>query len=281
MKKTLIPLVLSVLPFVISGQAPFPSGDEIKQFILSKTCVVLANGNPVYNTYISRGIKEYWTITPFEIIDQSEFEARRADAAYSFIILTETSFEKDKSGTRYNYINLLQGKDVAELGGMPEICAVPLSVAEADDMEYGKMMGPVLLFMQNHAKKISEDPALTGRRYLRYYNRNTPEVKSRKILVRQEDLAPSIDDQSRLRTSYKYTIEIVGEEEIVKAIREKRPNTLILHKVSPEGSSGGGICFKMLFGTDDQEMYYYNEHNIDRLNPGGLLPADLKRLERF
>jgi len=281
MKKTLIALLLSVFPFVIKGQAPFPSGDEIKQFMASRTCAVLETGNPVWNTYISRGMTEFWTITPFEIIDYSEFEKRRGDPAYSFVILTETSFEKDKSGKRYNYINLLQGKDVAELGAMPEICAVPLSVAEADDMEYGNMIGPVLLFMQHHAKKISEDPSLTGRRYLRYYNRNTPEVKSRRILVRQEDLAPQVNDQTRLRTSYKYTIEIVGEEEIVKAVREKRPFTLILHKVGPEENSGGGICFKMLFGTDDSEMYYYNEHTIDRLNPGGLLPADLKRLERF
>ena len=281
MRKTLIALFLCVFPFVIKGQAPFPSGNEIKQFTASITCAVLESGNPVWNTYISRGMKEFWTITPFEIIDYSEFEKRRDDPGYSFVILTETSFEKDKSGTRYNYINLLQGKDVEELGEMPEICAVPLSVAEADNMEYGNMMGPVLLFMQHHAGKISEDPSLTGRRYLRYYNRNTPEVKSRKILVKQEDLAPSVNDQTKLRASYKYKIEIVDEEEIVRAVKERRPFTLILHKVGPEGNSGGGICFKMLFGTDDSDMYYYNEHTIDRLNPGGLLPADLKRLERF
>jgi len=28
-------------------------------------------------------------------------------------------------------------------------------------------------------------------------------------------------------------------------------------------------------------MYYYNQHTIDKTNPNGLLPADLKRLDRF
>jgi hypothetical protein len=36
----------------------------------------------------------------------------------------------------------------------------------------------------------------------------------------------------------------------------------------------------MLIGTDDSDMYYYNQHKIDNNNPDGLLPADLKRLNK-
>ena len=41
------------------------------------------------------------------------------------------------------------------------------------------------------------------------------------------------------------------------------------------------ISSKMLIGTDDAIMYYYNSHTIDNTNPDGFLPADLKRLARF
>ncbi|HBC79987.1 MAG TPA: hypothetical protein DEO60_16225 [Bacteroidales bacterium] len=281
MRKVLIAILLLSSSFVLPGQSPFPTPGEIKQFNASKTCVVLEDGNTVYNTYIRQAMNEYWKITPFEFIKTSDFGTRRTDPACSFIILTETNYENDKSKSVFNFINLLQGKNINELGKMPEICAVPLSFAGEDDMEYGYKLGAILAFMQKHAQMISEDPSLTGRRYLRYYNRNIPEVMTKKILVKQEDLSPAIGTIDKIKAIYRYDIEIVPEEVIVKAIQEKAKNTLILHKVGPVGEGNPGHCFKMLIGTDDSNMYYYNQHAIDKANPNGLLPADLKRLAKF
>ncbi|MCK7536331.1 MAG: hypothetical protein MZV63_37780 [Marinilabiliales bacterium] len=53
---------------------------------------------------------------------------------------------------------------------------LPLSFGGEDDMEYGYKLGVILSFMQKHARMISGDPSLTGRRYLRYYNRFIPEM---------------------------------------------------------------------------------------------------------
>jgi hypothetical protein len=281
MKKLPALTLFFVSSFLLSGQAPFPTADEIKQFVASKTCVVLEDGNPVYNTYISKAIKEYWKITPFEFISASDFNLRGSDPSFSFVILTETKFENDKSNSGFNFINLLQGKDVDELSKMPEICAIPLSFAGEDDMEYGYKLGAILAFMQKHAGMIIENPSLTGRKYLKYYNKNIPEIKGRRILVKQEDLSPAINTIDKIRAVYKYEIEIVPEGVIVKAIQDKAPNTLILHKVGPVGEIYSGYCFKMLIGTDDSNMYYYNQHKIDKVNPNGLLPADLKRLGRL
>jgi hypothetical protein len=281
MRKIFTVILLIAPCWLLSGQAPFPTGNEIKQFIASKTCVVLEDGNTVYNTYIRQAMKEFWKITPFEFIKTSDFGTRRSDPSFSFIILTETNYENDKSNSVFNFINLLQGKDIEELGKMPEICAVPLSFAGEDDMEYGYKLGAILAFMQKHAQMISEDPSLTGRRYLKYYNKNIPEVITRKILVKQEDLSPAVNTIEKIKAIYRYSIEIVPEEVIVKAIQEKAPNTLILHKVGPVGDRNSGYCFKMLIGTDDSNMYYYNQHTIDKANPNGLLPADLKRLAKF
>ena len=80
---------------------------------------------------------------------------------------------------------------------------------------------------------------------------------------------------------YSNKVEIVTEEDIVKAIKAKTPNTVILHKVGPLGAKKDeGYCFKMLIGTDDARMYYYDLHTIDKANPNGLLPVDLRRLAR-
>jgi hypothetical protein len=283
MKKILSFLLLLFSFILLRGQAPFPSKDEIKQFSISKTCVVLED-DPFssYNAYIKEAMKKYWNVTPFEFIDERNFNLMRLKPAFSFILLTETNFNKDKSNSVFNFINLLQGKNVNKLGEMPEICAVPLSYAGEDDLEYGYKLGAILEFMQKHAQLIMEDPSRTGRKYLKYYNENIPEVMKKTILVKQEDLSPDISTIERIKAIYSNKIEIVPEEEIVKAIEIKAPNTVILHRVGPVGEKKNeGYCFKMLIGTDDANMYYYDLHTIDKANPNGFLTSDLKRLARF
>jgi len=281
MKRIGFAFIVLVFSVKISAQAPFPVKEEINQFVASKTCVVLEEDPfSTYNSYIKTAVKSFWTVTPFEIIDVNEFNIRRVDPKYSFIVLTQTNFQKDKAKVTYNYINLLQGKNVKKLGEMPEICAVPLSFAGEDDFEYSYKLGAILFFMQKHARMISEDPSLTGRKYLKYYNKYIPEVANKTILVKQEDLSPDISTIEKIRAIYTNKIEIVSEEDIMKAIEDKTPNTVILHKVGPVGKEKTGYCFKMLIGTDDSNMYYYHQHLIDKSNPNGLLPADLKRLSK-
>jgi hypothetical protein len=282
MKKILFILSVLFLSVLVKAQAPFPSADEIKQFMASKTCVVMENDPfSAYNTYIKEAVKKYWNITPYEFIEVKEFNIRRLKPAYSFIVLTETNFDKDKSRSVFNFINLLQGKKVDKLSEVPEICAVPLSFAGENDLEYGYKLGVILSFMQKHAKMISEDPSLTGRKYLKYYNKFIPEVSKKTILVKKEDLAPDISTIESIKAFYPYDIRIVTENEIMDAIAQKAQNTLILHKVGPVGERKSGYCFKMLIGADDANMYYYNQHMIDEKNPNGLLESDLKRLARF
>jgi hypothetical protein len=281
MKTTFIAIVMLFSTVLMTGQAPFPSKGEIKQFTASKTCVVLEDDPfSAYNTFIKAAVKSFWKITPYEFIEVTDFNVRRLNPGYSFIVLTQTNFEKDKSNSLFNFVNLLQGKDVNKLGEMPEICAVPLSFAGEDDLEYSYKLGAILSFMQKHAQMISDDPSLTGRKYLKYYNNNIPEVQYKTILVKQEDLVPEISTIEKIKAIYSNKIEIVTEDDIVKAIENKTPNTLILHKVGPVGDRNSGYCFKMLIGTDDSNMYYYNQHMIDKADPNGLLPADLKRLAK-
>jgi len=280
--RTLFFSLVYFIPFLIlSGQAPFPDKDEIKQFDASKTCVVLED-DPFssYNIYIKEAVKACWKITPYEFISVKDFNVRRFNPAYSFLVITQTNFDMDKSHGLYNFLNLLQGKDVNKLAEMPEICAIPLSFAGVSDLIYSYKLGAIVSFMQKHAQKISDDPSLSLRKYLKDYNQNIPGIKNRTILVEQDDLTPEISTIAKIKRIYSGNIEIVTDDEIIKAIENKTPGAVILHKVGPMGDRDSGYCFIMLIGTDDSELYYYNLHMVDRANPNGLLSADLKRLER-
>jgi len=282
MKKVSLFTLLFFSVFFLKAQAPFPSADEIKQFMASKTCVVLEDDPfSAWNSFIKKAVNSFWTITPYEFINIVEFNKRRTDPAWSFIVLTQTHFERDKTGGLFNFINLIQGKKVRDLSDNPEICAVPLSFAGEDDMEYGYKLGVILAFMQKHAKLISEDPSITGRRYLRFYNNNAPEVVNKTILAKKEDLAPDINSIEAIKAIYPFPFKIVDEEEIVKAINEKSPATLILHRVGPTDNRTGSFCFKILIGADDSNMYYFGQHRISSNNPNAFLESDLRRLARY
>ncbi|MGC1392114.1 MAG: hypothetical protein WA816_13845 [Bacteroidales bacterium] len=279
--RTILLILALLLPVVLSGQAPFPSKDEIKQFTASKTCVVLED-DPMssYNIYIKEAVKSSWKITPYEFITVKDFNVRRLNPAYSFLVITQTNFDKDKSHGLYNFLNLLQGKDVNKLSEMPEICAIPLSFAGVNDLVYSYKLGAIVSFMQKHAQKIIEDPSLTLREYLKFYNRNIPDLKNKTILVEEDDLSPQISTIERIKKFCTNNIEIVTDDEIIKAIQNKTPDIVILHKVGPMGDRYSGYCFIMLIGADDSELYYYNLHMVDNANPNGLLPDDLKRIGR-
>jgi hypothetical protein len=281
MKRLLLMYALLLPSVLLSGQAPFPDQDEIKHFKASKTCVVLED-DPFssYNIYIKEAVKACWKITPYEFISVKDFNVKRLNPAYSFLVITQTNFDKDPSHGLYNFLNLIQGKDVNKLAEMPEICAIPLSFAGVNDLIYSYKLGAIVSFMQKHAQKISEDNSLTLRKYLKYYNKNIPDIKNKTILVEQDDLTPKISTIKKIKAIYSHSIEIVTDDKITKAIEDKTPDTVILHKVGPMGDRDSGFCFIMLIGTDDSELYYYNLHMVDKANPNGLLPDDLKRLEK-
>jgi len=63
MKRISLAAALVFCSVLLCGQSPFPSRDEIKQFAVSKTCVVLEDNQfSPYNSYIRAAMKEYWKI---------------------------------------------------------------------------------------------------------------------------------------------------------------------------------------------------------------------------
>lgn len=283
MKRTTLTAVLILSSLVATAQQrPYPTVEDAEKFRSSVTCVVLEE-NPFsfYNVEIKNAVAKYWKVTPVKFITESEFNVTRTDPSLSFIVLTITNFSNDKSGSAYDFINLLLGADVENLNELPEFCAIPLSFAGAPEEEYSYKLGLIIRFMQYHADMVIKNPTTSALRYLKYYNRNVPDIGGKTILVRAEDLAPEINTEARIKAHYPNKIRIVDEEEIIRAIDEKEKDVLIVHKVGPDGVKQTGTCMKMLVGTDDAVMYYYDSHIVDSRNANGMLVSDLKRLARF
>jgi len=283
MKKALISLFY--LTYALLGtaqQRPYPSVADAERLASTVTCVVLQDNQfSFYNPEIRSAMGKYWKLTPVRYVTSSEFDSIRTDPSFSFIVLTATTFSNDRSGTEYDFLNLILGADVGSLSEMPEFCAVPLCSTGAPEEDYSYKLGIIIRFMQYHAGQIIEHPRTLALRDLKYYNSNVPGITRKTIMVRETDLAPEINTIERIADVYTHPVIIAGEDEIVKAVDEGRKDAVILHKVGPDSDRREGMCIKMMIGADDAVMYYYDSHLINSKNANGLLISDLKRLDRF
>src|SRR3982751_6642401 len=80
--------------------------DEYLKFMSSKTLVV-KTGSPEYDQAVEDGMKEFWKVTQYEFISESEFEKRISDPAVSFIASIIISGQS--ANQNYHYLALFNG----------------------------------------------------------------------------------------------------------------------------------------------------------------------------
>jgi len=279
--RKLISGVFLILGLSSFAQEYIPSANEINQFFNTKTMVVLED-NPMmeYNYIIKDVMKKDWTITPFEFITVKEFEEKRSDPKYSFLIMTKTSFDRDNTGGEYNFLNVLLGGDALRIGQMPAICSVPLAYASVEEHSYIYKLGTLLRFVQNHIQLIKSDPTIVSSNVFKYYNDNIANMKGKTLYLVEDELEKEIGSAARVKRIYPGKFRFVTREEIEEAIKNRDPKVVFLHKVGPEGTKIKARCYKILIGAKDAKFYYFDYHMINHKKPDGLLEKDLKKVAK-
>lgn len=275
-------LALIVILYVTSVSAQHNkqvSKAQLENFKKSTTYVVTEN-NPMigYDIVVKSAFPKYWKITPFKFITPDEFEKLRKNKNNSFVLLAREKLTKDPEGPDYQYLNFLMGDSVNSVNDMPEILTIPLCYSGSDENSYTYKIGGMLRFAQEHIKVLQAARLLWTYKNLTYYNMNTPEIKKKTLLIESADLAEEVNTAEKIKALYPYDVKIVNSEAIESAIDNKTPNTLILHVVNPGKEDKVGRSYKIIYGVDDNKMYYYNYENISSIYPAGFLAKDFKRL---
>jgi hypothetical protein len=252
--------------------------EQLELFKKSTTYIVMDN-DPLlgYNITVKAAVEKYWKITPFRFISTDEFETMRKDKGNSFLLLTKTTLTKDKENTNYLYTNLLMGEDVQSIDDMPEIITLPVQYTGVEENSYVYKMGVMIRFIQEHVKTLMAADRPSQFRDLKYYNRNIKEIRKKTILIEQTDLAEEVNSSDKIKAIYPYNVKIVTPNEIEKAVFEQTPNTLIAHQISPGPEDKIGRSYKILYGVDDNKIYYYYFVKISDKRPAGFLAFDFKR----
>ncbi|MFW5752353.1 MAG: hypothetical protein ACOCW8_03340 [bacterium] len=281
MKRLFLLLIAGVFMTGINAQDYIPTKEDLEKFYKTKTYVVLEN-NPLlqYNFMIKDVIEREWTLTDYEFIPYREFEDLRTNPDYSFLILTEVTFQKDKTDARYNFLHLLLGGDYFRINEMPAICSVPLSYYGVEEDSYIYKLGVLVRFMQDHVKMIYENPGMISDNVFKHYNDNMGDIKNKSLYLIESELSTDVNSARRIKSVYPYQFKIVTADDIMKAIEEKNDDVVFLHKVGPEGTKLKARCYKMLIGASDARFYYFDYHMINSKRPDGFLEKDFKKMSR-
>jgi hypothetical protein len=269
---------LSVFALMYS-QSYVPSREDISAFFTTKTLVILEK-NPLseFNAIIRKVMQQEWNITEYDFITDKEFEEKKADAQYSFIYMSQVTFEADKTDASYRFLHLSLGGDYFRLNEMPDIAAVPVAYFNVDEDSYAYKLAILVRFMQNHAKLIREHPEIVSANVFKYYNNNIKDIKDKTLYLIAEELSSSVNTSAKISKVYPYKFKIVTSEEIEKAITDRNPDIVFLHKVGPEGTKLNARCYKIIIGAADANFYYFDYHKINDKSPDGFLESDFKNL---
>jgi hypothetical protein len=270
-------LVFSLLIFCmgIRANAPLASKQHIAMFKNSQTCVVFENGISLYNAYIKDAVQKYWKYTGYEFIDHTEFEERRTNPKYSFIVLTERSFDKDPDGVKYSCINLLLGDASGNLAGMPEYCSLPLSYSGDKETEYEYVIPAIVKFMQLHIKSLEKNRFPISLNGLKHYNKKG--FNDKVLLLNKTKLAADAGSPEKIRMVYPYSIKLLTMAEMHEEIAANTAKTVFHYHVGPPENAGAGKCFEMIFDSEGN-LYYYNFRKITNDNRDGFNLNDFKKI---
>ncbi len=261
---------------MVYGQSNLADDEEIGMFMNSTTCLVLEDGYISYNILMKDAMEKYWEITDYEVIEKKEFEERRTDPTYSFVVLVKGSFEDDPAGVQYNYLNLLMGKNAAEVQHMPELASIPLSYTNDDEANYAYAVPAMIKFVQRHVRTLKNKRAHINMLGLTYYNQGR-KFKNKSLLIREDHLAPEVSTANAIKDVYPFHFRIISAEEMMEELQEPEENTLFLHHVGPHEEGVAGQCFELIF-TPEGELYYYNKRDVTNEDPDGFTKWDLRRI---
>jgi len=257
-----------------------PSRDDLARFPKTTTLVVLED-NPLseYNVVLREVMSAEWKMTPFDFISWKDFETKKLDPSFSFIVLSQVKFDKDITNAEYNFLSLLLGGSAQTLGSMPDLCSIPLSYYGIGDDDYSYKLGIFLRFMQNHVKLLMERPGMASENIFKHYNDNISDIKGKPLYLITHEMSKDVNTETKIKKIYQGPVKFVSKEDIQKAIADKE-DIVFLHKVGPETTNFKARCYKILIGAADAKFYYFDYHMVDSDMPDGFLEKDFKKLAK-
>ncbi|MFZ4399738.1 MAG: hypothetical protein ACOYO1_06870 [Bacteroidales bacterium] len=270
-------IMVSFLLFTSSvfSQVKFGKETDYKNFMQSKTMVVLGNSPfSSYNEYIQNSIDKLWKITAYDFISSKEFNNKKNNTTFSFLMLSDASIEYKDVVTHYNMLNLIMGGKSKTLNDMPDLGSIPLSYSDQDESEYLYKIGGILQFMQYFIQFNLNHPNTDLIKLIRNIE---AKIGNKEIWLLKDEVNEEVNTNEKIKKYYSGIVKFVSKEAIEEAIEKKDENIVFLHKIGM--NSKGKICWKALINAGNGELLYFDQYKIDTKHPDSFTSSDFGKLK--
>ena len=258
------------------GQAQITTRREKLKDFTSKTTKVVLTGDEFLDEALKESVAATWTVSPYEFCSNEEFESLKSNADFYFLMVVKGQFRRE-SEPGIDMLTLVKGGDGAEksINDMYEVVSFPLRPSEDPSGREFVLLPAFLKIIQEHTIGLTDTEM---KAYASLGAKDTKKLKIKRIFFWSEDLAPQVDEQTKRSLDEDILIK-EDEDEVDEIFSEGTFNSVVSYVVAPSEPVNGSVCYKMLIGADNHELYYFKKHKITAKSGKGFLAADLKAIK--
>lgn len=258
------------------GQAQITTRREKLKDFTSKTTKVVLTGDEFLDEAVKESVAATWTVSPYEFCSNEEFQNLKGNADFYFLMVVKGQFRRE-SEPGIDMLTLVKGGEGADksINDMFEVVSFPLRSTEDPSGREFVLLPAFLKIIQDHTISLTDTEM---KAYSSLGAKDSKKLRIKRIFFWAEDFAPQVDEQTKRSLDEDILIK-EDEDEVDEIFSEGTFNTVVSYVVAPSEPVNGSICYKMLIGSDNHELYYFKKHKITAKSGKGFLSSDIKSIK--
>lgn len=258
------------------GQAQITTRREKLKDFTSKTTKVVLTGDEFLDEALKESVASTWTVSPYEFCTNEEFQGIKTNDNFYFLMVVKGQFRRE-SEPGIDLLTLVKGGEGAEksISDMFEVVNFPLRPTEDPSGREFVLLPAFLKIIQEHTTSLTDTEM---KAYSNIGAKDSKRLRIKRIFFWAEDFAPQVDEQTKRSLDEDILIK-EDEDEVDEIFSEGTFNTVVSYVVAPSEPVNGSICYKMLIGSDNHELYYFKKHKITAKSGKGFLSSDIKSIK--
>lgn len=258
------------------GQAQITTRREKLKDFTSKTTKVVLTGDEFLDEAVKESVAATWTVSPYEFCSNEEFQNLKGNEDFYFLMVVKGQFRRE-SEPGIDMLTLVKGGEGADksINDMFEVVSFPLRSTEDPSGREFVLLPAFLKIIQEHTTSLTDTEM---KAYSNIGAKDSKKLRIKRIFFWAEDFAPQVDEQTKRSLDEDILIK-EDEDEVDEIFSEGTFNTVVSYVVAPSEPVNGSICYKMLIGSDNHELYYFKKHKITAKSGKGFLSSDIKSIK--
>lgn len=260
----------------VFGQAQIYTRKEKLKDITAKTLKVVMTGEDALDESLKQAVSMAWTMSPYEFCTKDDFDKTKGSDKFYFLVVVKGQQRKE-SEPGIDLLTIVKGGAGADksIDDMLEVVTFPLRAAVDPSGREFTLLPAFISIMEDHCKHQIDSEV---KAYSSLGAKESKKLRMKQIYFSEEDFAPQVEE--KLIESLDEDIFIKEDDEDVDDIFTKGVfNAVVSYVVAPSEPVSGSVCYKMLIGADDHQLYWYKKHTISPRQGAGFLEGDLRSIK--